>query len=112
MHRSSRDGWVTVGSAPAKAPVTGLDADVTPVEVRFQQQAYAVDDLVVVGRSQAGEHRLLLAVRRNPIITGRNACASASAPAARMYKIGTALSQTTSHLELFHGSMSSWVAWR
>jgi Tfp pilus assembly protein PilF len=66
-------GGLLLAALLQEAPVTGLDADVTPVEVRFQQQAYAVDDLVVVGRSQARERRLLIAVRRNPVITGRNA---------------------------------------
>src|SRR5205814_8779242 len=59
-------------------PVVGLGDEQTPVQVRFQQHATAaVDDLVVVGEpasgSGTGGRMLLVGVRRNPTITGKNA---------------------------------------
>jgi hypothetical protein len=62
-------GAVLLAALLRQTPVDGLGAEVTPVEVRFQQGAsHPVDDVVVVGRCPTGERRMFVAVRRNPTI--------------------------------------------
>jgi hypothetical protein len=62
-------GAVLLAALLRQTPVNGLGAEVTPVEVRFQQGAsYPVDDVVVVGRCPTGERRMFVGVRRNPTL--------------------------------------------
>jgi tetratricopeptide (TPR) repeat protein len=50
-----------------QAPTDGLGDDFTTVEVSFQQPS-PVDDLVVSGRSEGGDRRIFVGVRRDPTI--------------------------------------------